>query len=231
MQATSRPNNYTYFNIITALCTTFLLLGLVLQSRLISIGPTYISGTVFVYPLSCFLLDLIAEVYGYQYARQVLWATIIANIIFASVVAIIIKLSFPGFWSTYSNEFDLAMAPIFRTMSFGMISIVVGQFINIYAISKFRVLTKGKYFALRSVSSTMIGEIITALIALIGIFSKRMPTDDIFVIMLTELGIMFILALIWSIPGTFIVKVLQKLEPNRTENEKININPFVFKVQ
>ena len=112
-----------------------------------------------------------------------------------------------------------------------MISIVVGQFINIYAISKFRVLTKGKYFALRSVSSTMIGEIITALIALIGIFSKRMPTDDIFVIMLTELGIMFILALIWSIPGTFIVKVLQKLEPNRTENEKININPFVFKVQ
>src|SRR6056297_3469946 len=143
---------------MATLCTTFLLLGLVLQSRLVDLGSIYLSPTVFVYPISCFIFDIIAEIYGYQYARQTLWSAIIVNIVFALTVCIMISLPFPKFWVHYSTDYDLAMAPIFRTMAFGMLSILIGQFVNIAIISKFRVMLRGKYFPLRSIGSTIIGE-------------------------------------------------------------------------
>ena len=68
---------FKFYTLLSTLCTIALILGVALQDRLVSFGPIYFSATIFVYPLSCFTLDIIAEIYGYKLAQKSLWITLL----------------------------------------------------------------------------------------------------------------------------------------------------------
>jgi uncharacterized PurR-regulated membrane protein YhhQ (DUF165 family) len=139
------------------------------------------------------------------------------------------RLPTPQFWSSYSTDFILTMKPVFKTTSVGIISIIAGQFINIYIISKLRVFLRGRYFALRSMTSSIIGDTITIVVALSLDFSRNTGANHIIVIILSELFIMYALAIILSIPGTFITYYLRKVEGPIQDNCVVNFNPFSLK--
>lgn len=209
--------------LLAILCATFLHLALLFQSDLVALGKTFVSATIFVYPFTCITLDIIAEVYGYRFAKQTLWATVIANLIFGLLAALSAKLPAPSFWTHYDQAYDYAMSPIFRTVFVGLGSIIIGQFINIYVITKLRILVQGRFFALRSIGSTMIGDTLTVIIALSLNFTARMPVGNIITIIVNELLIMYAFAIALSIPANILTFWLKKTEPVLTG---VDFNPF-----
>lgn len=216
--------HFKFLLLLAILCATFLHLALLFQSDLVAIHSTYVSATIFVYPFTCIILDIIAEVYGYKLAKQTLWATVVANLTFGLTTTLSTKLPAPNFWLHYDQAYDYAMSPIFRTVFVGLGSIIIGQFINIYAITRLKILVNGRFFMLRSIGSTIVGDTLTVAIALTLNFSSRMPAGNIVTIIINELLIMYTFAIVLSLPANIFIFFLKKIE---TAITGIDINPFL----
>ena len=63
-----------------------------------------------------------------------------------------------------SHAYHTIVDPFFRVTLSGSASDIVGDFVNIYALSKWKVLLNGSLFWIRSVSSTSIGEIANTIV-------------------------------------------------------------------
>lgn len=211
-------------------CIVSLLATLTVQNRLFSLGDIYLCEGILVYPFTYFISDIIAEVYGYKLARQVLWCAILSSILFALLIKLGTRLPYPSFWSSYATNFNNAMSPILRTALSGTIGIIAGQFINIYAITKWKILTRGRYFWLRSIGSSILGDVITVSLAIFGIFNNRISMDQILSIIFYELLFMIGFAIILSVPGNIFVYFLKKTEKTDVFDYSTNFNPFKFAV-
>ena len=221
---------FKYLALFNALAISLLICTLAMQNRIIEIGSINVCGAILVYPISYALLDVISEVYGYQYARQTLWMMILGTFIYAVSVTICSHMPSPQYWLAYNHDFSVVMAPVFRSMSFGAMSIVVGQAFNIYIISRMKILTKGRYFAVRSVLSTVIGDTATIAVAIFAIFAQRMPLGNILEIVLSELIIMYVYAFALSLPISLLAYALKKVEASDPYDVGISFNPFSLKV-
>jgi uncharacterized integral membrane protein (TIGR00697 family) len=216
-----------YLITLTLMCATFLLICLVLQDRLILIGPTYVCSTVFIYPFTCLTLDIIAEIYGRQAAKNALWLSILSTIMFSIIVTIFTKIPGPIFWKDYTNSYNIAMHPLIRIVAAGTISILIGQLINIYVITRLKVMAQGRYFAFRSMGSSIVGDTVTFAISLIGFFAKKLSIHEIIVITISELAVMYTYALLIAFPGSIIVAIIKKYEHQSVQCTNVSFNPFL----
>jgi queuosine precursor transporter len=198
---------------------------LVLQNRIIAVGHLSVCAAILAYPLSYTLGDIIAEVYGFQIARSLIYAGIISWLIIASLIEITIHAPIPPFWVKYDHAYDFVMAPVFRGVVLGIISVLLGQIVNIYLLTKLKTKTRGKYFILRSISSTAVGDFLTVVLALFGVFYGRMHISNIINLIIYEYIFMVFYAIIMSIPAAVIARYLKKTE-GESNNYYDEINPF-----
>jgi uncharacterized integral membrane protein (TIGR00697 family) len=219
---------YKYLTLISSIVVTLYIVTAVVQNRLVSIHGFDICAAIFVYPFSYLLCDISAEVYGYKITRQILWCSLLSWIISGLFIAFTIRLPTPIFWSSYSQEFNVVMSPYLRTIMSGIVAVVAGQFINIYTISKFKILTRGRFFWMRSVSSCLTGDLITTVLSLSFIFLGRMPFHEITQLIVYELTISIVIQAIFAIPATLIVNFLKKSENADAFDYNVNFNPFKF---
>lgn len=220
-----KPYKYYTF-LIAAFISCYLVSGFVLN-RLISIdGNYYITGGTFIYFFSPIICDVVTEVYGYKIARQMLWSGIFAQFFMAICATLIMKAPYPTFWASNDADYAVVLGPLLRSSISGFFAIFIGQFTNAYLVSKWKILLKGKYFWLRSVASSFIGDSLTVTIAILGIFIGRMPTHDLSDTLIPELIIMILFSLLASIPASFLAKFLKRAENIDPYDSGINFNPF-----
>jgi uncharacterized integral membrane protein (TIGR00697 family) len=197
---------------------------IVSQSRLVSVENGYISAAVIPYPFLCIIFDMVAEVYGYDQARKLLWFSCLLVYLFVLCVYIFSKLPAPNLLHSRIMAYNTTMGPLIRILFFNTISFIIGQYINIYFFSKMRLFFKGNFFGLRSISSTFIGDTITFAVSLFGDFSGLIKDHSIFVLVIDELIIMYVMAIILAPLASVIVTTLKNIEPKF--NSGINFNPF-----
>lgn len=65
------PNNTTI--LFSVLYVTIILIPIVLAYRPVALGIFLIPGGAIIFPLSYSISDIVAEIYGYQIARQLFW--------------------------------------------------------------------------------------------------------------------------------------------------------------
>ncbi len=221
-------SHYKYLILLTTLFITCYLLTAVVQNRLVGFHHIFLTGAIFIYPISYLLSDIVTEVYGYKFSRQMIWCGIISWIIMALFLEFIMKLKVPHFWKTYDNDFSVIFAPILRDVLAGSIAVMAGQFLNIYAISKLKILTKGRYFWIRSVSSSLVGNFLTNFIALFFIFFGRTSTHSTFEIMIYDILMDIIYTGALALPAVFFAAFLKRAEGIDAYDLNINFNPFKF---
>lgn len=221
---------FKYLTLLTAVIVTFYIVTAIVQNRLVVIGNFDLSAAIFVYPFSYLICDVMTEVYGYKVARQVLWCSLLSWILSGVLIISVINLPTPGYWSSYSEQFDTVMAPYLRTIVSGIVAVVAGQFLNIYAISKLKILTNGRFFWIRSVSSCFSGDAITTTLALTFIFAGRLSFDKIAVMITSQIVIAMILQGFFALPAGILVRFLKKLEKIDAYDINVNFNPFKFNI-
>ena len=120
------------------------------------------------------------------------------------------------------------MAPYFRTIMSGIAAVIAGQFLNIYLIAKLKIMTRGRFFWARSVSSCFFGDAITTILSIFFIFAGRMPYQEITQIIGLEFLISIVLQAIFALPVTFLVCFLKNSEKIDAYDVSLNFNPFKF---
>lgn len=219
-----QPTHYLLY--FVAAFIALYLTQVVLLNRLVEVGPYYVTGGCTLYFLSPMVIDVVAEVYGYKIAKKVLWCGLFSLIFIAVAVYVCLRLPVVPFWAHVTEAYNIALGSLPRTAFMGSIAIFVGQLINAYLISKWRVLTRGKYFWLRSVGSSIIGDVITIIIANIGIFAGRMSIHAMYETILPQLVALFLCSALGAIPASFIAKIVARAEGLNHFDTAITFNPF-----
>lgn len=164
-----------YFDIIMAAFVTVLIVSNVASSakivdlrfNVLGVPMAFDAGTI-LFPVSYIFGDILTEVYGYRRSRRAIWTGFFC-LGMASVVFFVVGL-LPGeaTWQQYAGQ--AAYAAILGGMSTGGIVLGSlagywsGEFSNSVILARMKVLTKGRWLWLRTIGSTIAGQLIDTVV-------------------------------------------------------------------
>jgi queuosine precursor transporter len=192
----------------------------ILTSKLILIGSMVTFAGAVVAPFWFIISDIIAEIYGLKIARLVLWYSFFCQLLFSTLCVLLSQAPSPDFW-TGQSAYDFITKPLLRITFSAFAAYMISGYLNIYLITKWKILTKGKYFWLRSMGASIIGEAIFTIIAVSMIEFHKAPLDIIIKIILTSYTIKIICSTFFSVPAAIIAQWIKKIDMvNSLENLK-----------
>ncbi len=214
------------FVIVTAVFITCLITANVIAVKPIDIGlPTALPAAIIIFPLSYIFGDILTEVYGYRWARRVIWLGFACNLIFV-IFAWLGQLLPPApFWEK-QQAYESILGYEWRILIASFCGYFVGEFANSFVLAKMKVLTRGRWLWTRTIGSTIVGQGLDTVafitLAYIG------TTSFVPIMMLYHwLAKTFIEAIFT--PFTYaVVNYLKKKEAIDTYDRKTNFNPFII---
>lgn len=217
--------NYLYLHFLAMLYVTIMLASLVLANRLIEIHGSVFSMATIIFPIIFSIGDIVTEVYGYKYGRQFLWMGFFCQFFFAILCLITNPLPFPLFWR-HQTEYQIVLGPLLKVCTASFVAMLVGGFLNIYLISKWKILLRGQYFWMRSLGSTTIGEAIYTILAISIMFFGEYSIDKIIQMIIFSYAIKVFFNILTIIPVSVSTAQLKKAEGIDIYDTAVNFNPF-----
>ena len=199
----------------------------VVAYKFIAFGPLIESGATLIFPITYLLGDIVTEVYGYRVARKFIWLNLICELIFAVLIVSVINLKSSAY-ASYQNDFNHALGNILRFVISGIIANIVSNFLNVYLISKWKILMKGKHFWLRSVASTAVSELLLNIIAGSLAFTGTMALGHVWNLIASAYLLEIFYAFIFVWPGWVLILYLKKKEHIDVYDYNTNDNPFRY---
>ncbi len=193
--------------------------------KIVSLHGFYISGATFIIPFWYLLGDIITEIYGYSFCRFLTWSSIAIITILSLLLTSIIHFPSPDKW-LYQAHYNYIINPLLRITIASAVGCYIGGISNAFLLAKWRVLVKGKYFWLRSIGASSLGQGIYILIGMPMIFLGTMPPLRILQVMLASLVIKVIITAIGSGPAAALVFYLKRRFKLRYTNN-LDFNPFL----
>lgn len=134
------------------------LLSNIVGVKIINLRFGSTTGGVFLFPVMYILSDVAAECYGYAFAKKIIKVELF-YCIFASVIIYgAILLPAAPHWEG-QEAFVQTLGSTPRIMFAGYTGMVIGGLLNAKAMEIVKKLTKGKYLWIRTIVSTILGEL------------------------------------------------------------------------
>lgn len=193
--------------------------------RLIQIGPFLEPGGIFIFPATFAINDIISEVYGPTLARKSIFIALFAQAFYSMIPIFVNALPHPATWhnhNAYSLVFDSSWLVFLSNLS----AVLIGMTLNTQLIGKTKILARGRFFPIRSLLSSAIGEfILTALIVLIALVpvtgfhtGKRLFID----MFLFKIGF----SILFIYPASILVATFKRLDKIDIYETNITFNPL-----
>ncbi len=230
MQQQPTPNAYRWYPAVVAVFVTCLITANIIAVKPVQVGGFIFPAAVVIFPIAYIFGDILTEVYGYARARQTIWIGFACNLI--AVVAIYVGGLLPaaGFWPNQSAyDAILGFAPRLLVASF--IAYLVGEFLNSLVLAKLKVKTAGRYLWLRTISSTLVGELADSIVFITVAFLGVWPGDQMLTAILTQWVIKVVYEII-ATPLTYaVVGWLKRAEGVDVYDRSTNFTPFKFEAE
>ena len=217
-----------YFTIIASIFVSILVISNTIATKLFSLGPFIFTGAIFVFPISYIFGDILTEVYGYSKSRIIIWTGFFC-LLFMSVIYWIVGLLPPAPGWNNQEAYQLILGVVPRIVFASFIGYWAGEFSNSFILAKIKIITKGKYLWVRTISSTIVGEgVDTALFISIAFFGI-LPNNILLIVGLSGYGFKVLFEII-ATPITYaVVNFLKKKEGLDYYDYNTNFNPFKLK--
>ncbi len=227
MQQKTEPL-FKYFTLLSMLYTTILLTSVLLDYKYVSIGSMLASSATFIISITFPINDVIAEIYGYRRARQVVWSGVACLVVFAVITSLLKRLPTPVEYAKYGSSYDVVLNLLFRACLCNAIAIACGAFFNVYFLSKWKALVKGKYFWLRSLGSSAIGESLYTFFVILLLNIGMVNFSQFVEIILISYSYKLLFNLISIIPTSLLVSFLKKSESIDIYDFPQRFTPFKY---
>ena len=228
---------YKYYDYLLASFAVFLLVSNIASSakiidlRIDLFGlKLAVDGGTLLFPLTYVLGDLLTEVYGFKAARKVIWTGFALTAFSALVFFVLGLLPAEAAWEA---EGSAAYKTILGGMTSGGIvlaslaAFLCGEFTNSVIHSKVKVIMKGRRLWIRTIGSSLIGELLDSAIfvgiaVLAGVFPK-----ELFLSLVVTNYILKVLIEAFVFPLTWLAaRKLKQAEGIDTYDVGINYNIF-----
>ncbi len=197
----------------------------ILAYKMIGMGPFLMSVGVFIVPFSYAITDVTTEVYGYKVSKRVIWLGLLAEFLFDLICYLGSLTKSP---QVLNNDmiFTQTLQPLLHVYMAVFIANVASYFLNIYCISKWKILTQGKYFWLRSIGSSGIAELVFTVICDGIVFYGTLPNGSVIHTIFSTFSIKMACAILLSFPLSLLANILKRMEHTDTYDYHVNFNPF-----
>ena len=149
--------NIEYLPIISMISVSFLIIAMIFTYRIIELGPFLTPGGVIPFAITYIIAGIITEAYGYKNARKIIYGNFICNFVFNITVNFLLKFPVPiGAQNTQS--FIVIFDHALFVMCIYSIGFLFGDLANVFFVSKWRGLLKGKYFSFGSLAHLLLGK-------------------------------------------------------------------------
>lgn len=218
---------YTQFKILLFIMLLYITIDFtsnMMLYKLIKVGSAVLPAGILIYPVVFLLGDIIAEVFGYRVAKLIVIFDLVFNFIFAAILYVLVRVPSPHDL-LLSQDYLIVLGSLLKVNSIVIVAILIGSMINVYFISKWKIITHGRYFWIRSIGSSAIGEAVMLVFGVFFLYSGKLSLSDM--IKLIECDYLFRVgyAVIGSGPATILVNYLKSRGVN-TMFEKSMDNPF-----
>jgi uncharacterized integral membrane protein (TIGR00697 family) len=236
--AATRPiGQYRYYDFVMAAFVTVLLCSNLIgaakaaEVTLPLLGTVVFGAGVLFFPVSYVFGDILTEVYGYGRDRRVIWAGFGA-LIFAAIMSSVVLALKPAA-DPFNTEYQTHLAAVFgntpRIVAGSLIAFWCGSFVNSYVMAKMKVWTQGRKLWMRTIGSTLCGELVDSslfyVIAFYGIWSNQQ--------LIAVAVAQYFLKTGWEVvmtPVTYkIVNFLKRKENEDYYDRETDFNPFRLK--
>jgi hypothetical protein len=211
--------------IITAIFVTVLITANIVGVKVVSFGNFILPAAVVLFPLSYIFGDILTEVYGYRWARKVIWLGFFCNLIFVLFAWVGQILPPAPLWEGQeAYESILGYTPRLLIASF--CGYLAGEFANSFILARMKELTRGRWLWSRTIGSTIVGQGLDTLIFITVAFFGA-PFFVPIMILYHWLAKIIIEAM--ATPFTYAaVNFLKKKETIDTYDSETNFNPFLI---
>jgi len=213
------------FVIIAAIFVTCLITANIIAVKIIGIGSVFLPAAIIVFPLSYIFGDILTEVYGYRWARRVIWLGFLCNLIFVFFAWVGQLLPAAPFWEDQeAYRSILGYAP--RILAASFCGYLVGEFANSFIMAKMKIATQGRWLWTRTIGSTIIGQGLDTSIFIVIAFAGTTSFSPV-MILYHWLAKTAIEALATPLTYTAI-NFLKEREKVDVYDHKTNFNPFTI---
>lgn len=211
------------FMLLGILFNVCLIASNLLETKVVQIGGITATAGLIVFPISYIINDCIAEVWGFKKARLIIWTGFAMNFLVVGFAQLAVLLPAAPFWQQEEGfNFVFGMTP--RIVIASLCAFLVGSFLNAYIMSKMKLASRGKYFSLRAIVSTLFGESADSLIFFPIAFGGLIPGEELFVMIITQ-AVLKSLYEVLVLPLTIrIVRYIKKIEQTDVYDQHISYN-------
>lgn len=211
------------FVVITAIFITCLITANIVGVKVVSLGPFILPAAVVLFPLSYIFGDILTEVYGYRWARRVIWLGFLCNLVFV-IIAWVGQVLPPAPHWEWQEAYESILGYTPRLLVASFCGYLVGEFANSFVLAKMKILTRGRWLWSRTIGSTIVGQGLDTVIFITGAYFGA----PFFVpIMILHHWLAKILFEAIFTPFTYsVVNFLKRKEAIDTYDYQTNFNPF-----
>lgn len=178
-------------------------------------------------PIVYFCGDLITEVYGYQESRKVIWSALVNVIIFMVGIMLLVHIPAAPFWKL--QPYYIMMYDRFSRVILCMaIFIPLSEFTNSYILSKLKIMFGGRLLWLRSLTSSVTGEFVIAVLGNFALFAGTYTAKQVGYAIFASFVVKTTFSMVAAYPCVLIASKLKLSEQLDVYDTGVNYNPFKF---
>lgn len=228
--------NYQYYDFVTVLFVTVLLISNLLSSAKIidlgaSLGPialVFDAGTL-VFPISYIFGDILTEVYGYKRSRRVIWFGFGATALMGFFVWLAGILPGEAAWQGYAGQdaYNAILGGISGLIVASLVAYWAGEFSNSYVLAKMKIATRGRWLWSRTIASTAVGQgVDTVTFFLIATALGVFPPSLLLSLIVTNYILKVGIEVLFTPITLRVVQALKSAEQEDYYDDNTSFNPF-----
>jgi uncharacterized integral membrane protein (TIGR00697 family) len=219
--------SFKHLDTITALFVTVLLISNITSTKIVAFGPLTFDGGTILFPLSYIFGDILTEVYGYARSRKVIWIGFAAALLMSLTLMVVGALPPAADWQN-QDAYNTILGLTPRIVMASLIAYFAGEFSNSFILAKLKVWTNGRQLWLRTIGSTLVGQVVdTALFILIA-FTGVVPNSLIWTLIVSNYLFKCGVEILFTPVTYWLTGWLKQQEHEDFYDRDTNFNPFPF---
>lgn len=213
---------------ITGFFVGSLIISNILAVKMVAIGPFVFDGGTLLFPFSYIISDVLAEVYGFKQTWKVVIFGFLMILFVNMNIMIIASLPAESSWGL-QQAYDSILMQVPRITLGSACGYLAGNYSNSVFLSLIKIKTKGKFLFLRTIGSTLIGELLDSFVFVAIAFFGLYDIKVLLIMALSNYAFKTAIEIVFT-PITYkVVAAVKQKEQLDTYDYDVNYNPFGLK--
>jgi queuosine precursor transporter len=218
-------NSYKHLSTLLTVFVAILLISNVVGGKLCLIWGFTIGGANLLFPVTYIFGDVFTEVYGYAASRRAIWLGFTCSGLLSVMGMIMVALPPHPEWHN-QEAFATVFGFVPKMVIASLIAYWCGEFSNSFTLAKLKVITKGKHLWVRTISSTVVGQLVDTSVFLSLAFGDSLSTGALLRLIVTSYSFKVIYEVVATPLTYWVVNGLKRAEGVDAYDFDTDFNPF-----